>query len=313
VYAAAIALLELIGIVAVPENGPLALVELFGAHLAVLSVVILLPFVALLRDLRLPLAFGVVLAVSLIRFGGEWWSPPGHGTRALDVLTWNLEIRSRPPAASVAFLLAHPVDVVALEEITPDVAAAIDADPGLRAEYPYRSLHATPDAFGLALLSRFPTSGDTYDRSPARLFVTVRPPAGDVLVMVVHPLPPTIPRGPFDVPIAYDTSARNDNLGTLRAQIDARADAERRMLVLGDINTAPSEPAFARFSAGFVDAHAAVGIGPGWTYRPNLFQSLGIGLIRIDVVFSRGLVPVAETTVCPAVGDHCAVAASLGG
>jgi endonuclease/exonuclease/phosphatase family metal-dependent hydrolase len=84
------------------------------------------------------------------------------------------------------------------------------------------------------------------------------------------------------------------------------------VLVLGDINTAPTEPEFGRFVAGFADAHAEVGIGPGWTYRPSRLEALGIGLIRIDVVLAGpGLRPIAESATCPPVGDHCLVRATI--
>ena len=81
----------------------------------------------------------------------------------------------------------------------------------------------------------------------------------------------------------------------------------------GDINTAPTEPEFARFVAGFADAHAEVGVGPGLDVlaRPAL-EGLGIGLIRIDVVLAGpGLRPITEVEACPPVGDHCLVRATV--
>ncbi len=54
-------------------------------------------------------------------------------------------------------------------------------------------------------------------------------------------------------------------------------------------------------------------MGPGWTYRPDMFEPFGIGLIRIDVVLTGpGLRPVTETTRCPPAGDHCAVIVTIG-
>ncbi|MGZ8673717.1 MAG: hypothetical protein ACXW0S_04845 [Solirubrobacterales bacterium] len=52
---------------------------------------------------------------------------------------------------------------------------------------------------------------------------------------------------------------------------------------------------------------------PQWTYRPDLLEPLGIGLIRIDVALTGpGLRPIAESTRCPPAGDHCAVIATVG-
>jgi hypothetical protein len=61
-----------------------------------------------------------------------------------------------------------------------------------------------------------------------------------------------------------------------------------------------------------LDAHAEAGVGPGWTYRPNALEWLGIGLVRIDLVLAGpGLRPVASSVLCPARGDHRAVRATL--
>lgn len=94
--------------------------------------------------------------------------------------------------------------------------------------------------------------------------------------------------------------------------IDKALSRTAPVVVLGDINTAPSEPAFSAFTAGLRDAHAEVGVVPGRTYRPSRFESLGIGFIRIDVVLTGpGLRPISETTRCPPAGDHCAVLVTL--
>jgi endonuclease/exonuclease/phosphatase (EEP) superfamily protein YafD len=106
---------------------------------------------------------------------------------------------------------------------------------------------------------------------------------------------------------------RDAALGRISAEIVEAVAGDEPVLVLGDINTAPTEPEFARFTAGLRDAHADVGVGPGWTYRPSRFESLGIGMIRIDVVLAGpGLRPAAESTRCPPAGDHCAVLVTIG-
>ena len=46
--------------------------------------------------------------------------------------------------------------------------------------------------------------------------------------------------------------------------------------------------------------------------QPDALEPLGIGFLRVDVVLTGpGLRPVAESTVCPTLGDHCAVTASV--
>jgi hypothetical protein len=82
--------------------------------------------------------------------------------------------------------------------------------------------------------------------------------------------------------------------------------------MLGDLNTAASEPAFDRFVEGLRDVHREVGFGPGWTWRPIRLEFLGFGLVRIDhVVVSADIVPTSIDVTCPPVGDHCLVRAGL--
>jgi hypothetical protein len=82
--------------------------------------------------------------------------------------------------------------------------------------------------------------------------------------------------------------------------------------MLGDLNTATSEPAFDRFTAGLRDVHREVGFGPGWTWRPIKFEFLGIGLIAIDhIVVSADILPLSIAGECPSIGDHCLIEATV--
>ena len=84
------------------------------------------------------------------------------------------------------------------------------------------------------------------------------------------------------------------------------------MILVGDFNTSPTEPAFATLTDGLLDAHAEVGIGTGWTWRPSQLAGLGAGLLRLDIVLSGpSLRPVATRVECPPAGDHCVLYATL--
>ena len=76
-------------------------------------------------------------------------------------------------------------------------------------------------------------------------------------------------------------------------------------------NVAPTEPGYQVLAEGLEDVHRAVGLGPGWTWRPSRFEGLGLGLLRIDAVFTRGLDPLTIATDCSRPGDHCLVRAEL--
>ena len=92
--------------------------------------------------------------------------------------------------------------------------------------------------------------------------------------------------------------------------MDAAIARGETVVIAGDFNTAPTEPAFSRLVAGLADAHAEVGIGPGWTWRPSRLEGLGVGLLRIDLALSGpGARPVTIEERCGLPGDHCQIVA----
>lgn len=310
----AVAILDLTGLNPGPGDGPIGLAQVLAAHLTI-AALLLVPFAVLRGARALRLALVVLAITGVLRFGGDWWSPPTTGADGptIEVATFNLEIMGRPAPDAVTFLQPMTADVIAVQELTTEYADAIAADPLLAEHYPYQALFPRDDVLGLGLLSRHPLSDVAFEGDPSRLGAIVDLPGGPIRVLNVHPLPARIPRGPFGLPIGFDPTVRDSALGRIADDIDEDIKADEPVLVLGDINTAPTEPAFARFTAGLGDAHADVGVGPGWTYRPDLFEPLGIGMIRIDVVLTGpGLRPIAESTRCPPAGDHCAVIATVG-
>ncbi len=314
-FVAAVTLVVLGTFLPLPGDGPIGLLALFSAHL-VLVALLTAPF-ALVPDARaLRIALVLLVAVAAIRFGDEWVSrpvsTPPPGTATLQVMTWNLEFDQQTAKSASDFLDANPADVVGLEELSHIVADGLGRDPRVVARYPYRSLVPQNGAWGLGLLSRYPISDAVYRGDPARLEAAIATPSGSIRVVILHPPHADISLGFGLVPTGYDTAPRNAALDRARKTIDVAMAGGQPVLVLGDINTAPTEPAFDRFTTGLVDAHRTVGQGPGWTYRSTRFNVLGIGLLRIDVILTGpGLRPVSTGTRCPPVGDHCAVVATL--
>lgn len=315
VFVAAVTVVVIGTFLPLTGNGPIGLLALFSVHLVLLALLTLpLVFVPDARALRIALVLLVVIAG--VRFGDEWVSrpvpDPRAGSATMQVMTWNLEFDLQTPDSAADFLSRTPVDIVGLEELSHVVSDGIDRDSRVVARYPYRALYPEVGAWGLGVLSRYPLSEAVFSADPARLEVVVAAPGGPVRVVVVHPPHADLSLGFGLLPIGYDTGSRETMLGLARATIDAALARPEPVLVLGDINTAPTEPAFDRFTAGLTDAHRAVGQGPGWSYRSNRFAGLGIGLLRIDVVLSGPrLRPISEGTRCPPIGDHCAVLATL--
>lgn len=300
-----------------PDGGPFAVLQIIAPHLALASLIVV-PFALLIRTRATGIAVGVLILVVGLRFGCDWISlspaTPPAGSVQLDVVTWNLEIESRPGVDTAAMLRGRPADIIAVQELQPDAAAAIEADPGLTARYPYRKLVVREDVGGMGILSRLPILESAFQLDPIVQEATIDLGEGRRLGLVnAHPFHAEIETfGRTHVPVGMDPSRRNDDLAAVRVRIDELLGQGLPVLMLGDLNTATSEPAFDRFTTGLRDVHREVGLGPGWTWRPIKFEFLGIGLIAIDhIIVSPGLMPLSIAGECPAIGDHCLIEATV--
>jgi endonuclease/exonuclease/phosphatase family metal-dependent hydrolase len=140
----------------------------------------------------------------------------------------------------------------------------------------------------------------------------VRSAEGRIVVHTAHPYPSVIQTiTPLRIPVGYDPTERDAVIERVRERVAADLDADVPVVLLGDFNVAPTEPGFDVLTRGLVDAHRAVGNGPGWTWRPSRLEGLGIGVLRIDYVLTSGFQPLSIETDCRNAGDHCIVTAGL--
>ncbi len=325
---AVLALVEVvINVVLRPQVGPPALLAAFEPHLLAIGAVCGALALLLTINERTPQASRIrvvaiaVIVVALVRVGGEWWSPGDNRARGepspvetrLTVLSWNLESESKSPQDVVDGILdvRRPLrpDVVALQELTPDVAAALDASEEIDQRFPYRILEPRDGVRGMGILSSIPLEEGAYGAFPMLLTASLILPDGSTLDLVnAHPLPPKISTI-AGVPIGLDTRQRDLDLRYVRAAAD-RAPDEERVLLVGDLNTTPFEPGFGIVANGLHDVHAEVASGTGFTWRPAFLERLNAGLLRIDhVLAGAALQPVAVAEDCSLPGDHCRVTA----
>jgi endonuclease/exonuclease/phosphatase (EEP) superfamily protein YafD len=239
---------------------------------------------------------------------------PAPAGRTVALLSWNLELGARAASAVAGPILEHDADVVALQELTPEAAAALQRDGRILARYPFRSLAPDPGTFGIGILSAFPIVDQEVFEAPAGM--TVRLDVGSdvhLAVLNAHPLPGRIGLLPrLGLPITFDATERDAALSRVRTRIDRLLAGAEPFVVIGDYNTAPTEPAYGRLAAGLRDVHTEIGSGPGWTWRPSSLESLGIGLLRIDLVLvGPGVAPIATAVDCGKPGDHCLVDATI--
>lgn len=308
VYPAIVAILLSVLPVVQPRDGLFALAAVLSMHLA-LAALVLVPLAfcrdaAALRVALLALAF-----TSVVRFGDEWVSIPRVGpadeVADLAVVSWNLEFGARTGEAVTEGLRDLDVDVIALQELGPGHSAAIEADADLRRRFPYRSLVPMDGVLGLGLLSAFPIVSSAVVADPVTIEAVLDVNGRPLRLITSHPLPGRIATV-SGLPVSFDPSSRDRAIDRFRARVDTAIARGETVIVVGDFNTSPTEPAYARLVTGLVDAHAAVGTGPGWTWRPSRFEGFSVGLLRIDVALSGpGVAPVRVGERCHLPGDHC--------
>ena len=306
-YPAAVATLLIVLPILQPRTGPLALANILSVHLA-LAALVLVPVAIARRGLALRSSLAILGVVAVLRFGGEWFSLPPSADTSDDLFfasSWNLELGARSGAGAVEGISTLDSDVVALQELGPDHARAITESATLTERWPARALYPDPGVFGMGLLSRWPIVSAEFDGDPSLIEAVIDAGGREITVITAHPLAGRISMvGP--VPIALGSEKRDQALTRIRARIDAAIARGETVAVLGDFNVSPTEPAFAELVDGLRDAHGEVGQGPGWTWRPSRLESLGIGLLRIDLAIgSPDLAPVSVVEHCGPTGDHC--------
>jgi endonuclease/exonuclease/phosphatase family metal-dependent hydrolase len=242
------------------------------------------------------LAFGIVVLPRALPAGG----PTAEGPQ-IRVLTANLLAGSADPAAVVRLVRDRRVDVLALQELTPQARHDLDRH-GLVGLLPYRQVTPEAGTTGSGLYARFPI-GDAGTRRNEGGFnhaygSVVVPGSVRVRVESAHPAAP------------YALSALPWWWTDLRAQPPATPDGEVRILA-GDFNaTLDHAPLRALLATGYVDAAEVAGAGLTGTWGP--YDGDPIPPVAIDHVLCDRRIGVADVSVHPLPGsDHRAVLAEL--
>lgn len=278
----------------------LAALSAWAGPLLLAAVVLL----ALGRWRRSTLAAGAVLVLAAVWMpplphgGGHAGVPTGQG-RQLRVMTQNLLFGQADPAALVARVAAQRPDVLALTELTPAAARALDAA-GLATLMPHRHLLPAPSAAGTGLYSTRPLTepgqipGTAFRAVRARVDVGGHP----VTVAAVHPAPPQLPTW------AADHAA-------LAAAFGPGIAAGEQVVLAGDFNATTGNGPFRRLlGIGLVDAAQA----GSWAWQGQSWPAdrLPLPVIRIDHVLApRGTVVDRIDTLHLPGSDHRGVIAAL--
>jgi endonuclease/exonuclease/phosphatase (EEP) superfamily protein YafD len=276
---------------------PLALMVHFRVQWLVVGVVIAVVAMALRAR-----AFAEVAAIATLiqlvavapDLGAERGPIPAGGT-AVRVLVLNVHTQSSSFAAVRQLIEQERPDVIGLLEV--DARWLAGLAPAL-VGYAGRLEAPRDDNFGVALYARAPLAGAIEPLGGPLPAVVARVSHGgaELGVVLVHPLPPV-------------------SAAALDAQhvvLDAAADRARTLpaptLLLGDLNTTPWSPAFARLLArsGLCDTRAGFGLQATFPASP------AVARIPIDHVLASCTVGVRDRRIGADVGsDHLPVVIDL--
>ncbi|GAA2575402.1 endonuclease/exonuclease/phosphatase family protein [Actinomadura fulvescens] len=222
-----------------------------------------------------------------LMFGGAFLRSAPGGPYDLRVIGQNMYAGNRTPAATAAALLSTRADVLALVELSRG-----SYPESLDTAFPHHAVKGT-----VGIWSRFPIR----DAEPVDLDMgwtramraTLVTPKGDITTYVAH-LASARP--------GY-TSKRDATMHRLSSTL--RADRSKRILLLGDLNTATTDRKLGELVPPLREAHETAGSGMGFTW-PG-----GFPLTRPDHILYAGLDAVNAATVATPGSDHHAVQADF--
>ena len=249
------------------------------------------------------------VGVWLNLFGGLL-GDKSHPGGDLTVVSQNVDADNPDPAGTARDLAASKADVLALEELTPQVTVTYEK--GLAKVYPYHTVLGT-----VGLWSKLPLS----DTKPVDIETDYGPLAdtkpADVKTAYARALRTTVAtdQGPLAVYVAhlgsvrvfprngFWTDSRDRNAQALGKAI--AAEQNKRVVLLGDLNGTMDDRAFAGIASQLHSVQDLAGDGFGFSW-PAKFP-----VARIDQILIRGVQP-ESSWVLPATGsDHRPVAAGI--
>lgn len=284
-------------------SGPAVALIALTPYVLALGMLLLVVAALLRRWITAALVFAVCAALATGVIGRVLPDdrPFGRGQQ-LRVLTSNTHVGKADAVALVDLVRRHRVDVLSLQELTPEMVADLDAA-GLGAELPHRRFVAAPGASGSGVAARYPVEergdvGRTTFAEPTALVDL--PGAHDIEITAVHSVPPV---GTMGIEGA-DLWRRE-----LASLPEPTTSGPLRVLA-GDFNaTLDHGPMRRLVNRGYRDAAEQVGQGlvPTWPARDTLAPP-----VTLDHVLVDRRCPIDDVLVLDVPGsDHRAVLATF--
>ena len=237
-------------------------------------------------------------------------APVTPGTPTVHLVTYNTLVFDRSPVDRLrAALVDRAPAIVALQELSQERAAALDADPEIRRLFPYRQMRITGAFGGLSLLSSYPVAIAPAIDGVSLIEATADIDGHPLAVLAAHAMLP-LRMAPFP----FQPAGRDEMLAAYRSRMLARTASGDPTVLMGDLNTTDRELVFRDLADGFTDVHATIGSGLGHTWGLPPTPLRLPPLLRIDhVLLSPDLAPLdIEVTCGVSDSDHCLVDTTIG-
>ena len=274
-----------------------------GLPLYAVLVVLLGVGAAWQRDARKPPMVAAALALVGLGLHAWWFAPqvigdqpePAAGAERITVMNANLYEGRADAEQVVDAVRSNDVDILVLEEITPDLLAQMDAA-GLAELLPERVGEPDYMVAGTMILANRPLTDHVRLRTT---FQGWEAKYGTLTVLGVHPVAPVDPAG-----------WKADHAAILK-----QAEADHADLILGDMNATPDHDVMRRLDdAGFRDAGEVANEGwqPTWPANHVGILPLLPPLVRIDhVLIGESMASLGTHTVDIEGTDHLALVATV--
>lgn len=278
---------------------PLVMLQTAGPFV-VMGLVLLALAIALLRRWWLLVPAGIAALVSLAMVLPAFFSSASpKATKELTVMAANLSTGRADPDQLMDAVRARTVDVLVLEEVTPDAVEQLRAA-GLDDYFPHDAGQTRPDSVdGTVVYSRLPLEevSDAAEPGSASLEPDVRVKVNGAAVRLkaVHVV----------TPFGGEVGPWRDELRELAAWPDR---LEGPLVMAGDFEADQGHPAFRAVADGLTDGHRAAGLGWVRTW-PVVGQRLP-PYVQLDHLLTRGLTVVEAGQVAIHGADHAIVWAS---
>jgi endonuclease/exonuclease/phosphatase (EEP) superfamily protein YafD len=284
-------------------NHAVLVVAVASPYLMALALVGLLIFAVgrrwLLTALTAGLCVAMVVVVAPMYVGPEKTAGPSVGVR---LMTANL-LRGQANPYFLSSLARKSVDVLSVQELTPELAAGLSAA-GLDAGFPYRIIKPGPGPSGIGIWSRYPiieSSGEDTSTGMAWARLDIPDVVIDPMVIAAHFTAPW----PQDIDF-WDRDLTNFAVALRRA---AKMTGAGAVIAAGDFNATLDMSPFRRLlSDGYRDAAEQAGAGMARTF-PNRRRIWPI--IGIDHAFVRNCVATSLSAVSVTGSDHRALLTTI--